>query len=224
MKVSFAHNVYDRFKTLIETIGVERQYFPNCDEFIASNSFVNDLSFWSLSNIKHKYFTETPQHKIGCTNGMMLTCNMALQNDFDVLIFSHDDVRLRPDYMELVNSHINDVFTGKYDLIYRNPSWLGEDYAMMEIVYMNRKAVETLFSEITLLKDESEIPRYVYNDNKTNTHSNSISPEHWFYKRVAATDLNANVIKFGSTVKDDEEICRGMGFYHINNGTRGWKS
>ena len=219
MKVAFAHNVHDRFKTLTETINAERKFFPESDVFVAANSYVNDIAFHQQKNMTLKYFLETPQHKIGCTNGMMITCNMALEKEFDVLIFSHDDVRLKPEYFDVVMNHINSVFNNEYDIVYRNPGWLGDDIAMMEIVYMNRKAVETLFSNIVLLKDESEIGYYVCGK------TNSISPEFWFYNRVKNTNLNSRVIKFGvdNGERDDEEICRDMGYFHINNGIRGWK-
>jgi len=221
MKVAFAHNVYDRFKTLNETINVERKFFPEAEEFIACNSYVNDISFYGQKNLQIKYFLETPEHKIGCVNGMLLSCNMALEKDFDILIFSHDDNRINPKYFDVVMNHINRIYNSEYDVVCRNPNWLGNDILMIETVYMNRKAVETLFSNIMLLKNESEIGNYVYN--KGNVRVNSVSPEHWFYLKIANSGLNTNIIKFGGNKRDDEEICRDIGFSHINNGIRGWK-
>lgn len=221
IKVAFAHNVYDRFKTLASTIHIERQYFPDCQQSITCNSRVNKKFFEGYENLEVKYFTETPQHKIGCTNGMLLACNMALEHDFDVLVFSHDDVVINPEFYDVVEKHINSVFTNEYDVVCRNPSWLGTDILMMEVVFMNRKAVERLFSEIKLLKNDDEIGYYKYDKGKI--HVNSISPEHWFFKKLTETDLNINVINFGLDKPDVEEISRDMGYFHLNNGKRGWK-
>lgn len=219
IKVAFAHNVYNRFKTLGDTISLERQYFPNCQQSIACNSMVNKNFFDGFENLEVKYFIETPGHKIGCTNGMLLSCNMALQHDFDVLVFSHDDVSINSKFYDVVKKHINSVFINEYDMVCRNPSWLGDNILMMEVVFMNRKAVERLFSEIKLLENIKEIGYYKHENVKENT----ISPEYWFYKRLEGTDLKTNIIKFGLDKPDDEEISRDMGYFHLNNGKRGWK-
>lgn len=208
MRIAFAHNVYDRFKTLRETINVERSFFPESQESVACNSYVNNSFLTGQENINIKYFLKTPQHKIGCVNGMMISCNMALEKDFDVLIFSHDDVRLVPKHIDVVTNHINNVFLNKYDIAYRNPQWIDIDYAMMEVVYMNRKAAEILFSNIKLLNNESEIGCY----------GGSISPESWFYERIKKTNLVSNAIKYNN----DKEIIFQMGYEHLNVGLRGW--
>lgn len=208
MKVAFAHNVFDRFKTLKETISAERQFFPESQVSVACNSYVNNLFLAEQENIDMKYFLSTPQHKIGCVNGLMLSCNMALEKDFDVLIFSHDDVRLVSKHLDVIKNHIDNVFFGKYDMVYRNPHWIDIDYAMMEVVFMNRKAAEALFSNIVLLKNESEIGYY----------GGSISPESWFYERIKKTNLITNVIKYNN----DKEIVFQMGYKHLNVGLRGW--
>jgi len=48
MKIAFAHNVFDRFKTLKETIGLERDFFPDSDVFVACNSRNNDDFFKTI--------------------------------------------------------------------------------------------------------------------------------------------------------------------------------
>ena len=185
MKVAFAHNVFDRFKTLSETIRQEREFFPDSDVFIACNSRNNDNFFKTIKNCYVKYYTETPKHKIGCVNGLLLACNMALEHDFDI--------------------------------VYRNPILYGNEYAMMEAVYMNRKAVEALFSKIILLKDESEIGYYL----KTM----SICPELWFYRRVKNSNLRVSIIKYDYKYLNDYNInmLSQIGFEHLNAGIRGWK-
>lgn len=210
MKIAFAHNVFDRFKTLKETIEVERKFFPDADIFVACNGRKNDEFFNQIENLQVKYYLETPEHKIGCVNGLMLSCNMALKKEFDVLIFSHDDVRIAS-YEVLINQ-INDVFSGNCDIVYRNPQWIGENYAMMEATIMNRKAVETLFSEISLLRTDAEIGFF----------GRSISPELWFYNRVNAKTLNKRVIKYQAT-EYNVEMSKQIGYMHLNIGLRGWK-
>jgi hypothetical protein len=216
MKVAFAHNVFDRFKTLKETIGQEREFFPDSNIFVACNSRNNDDFFKTIKNCYVKYYTETPEHKIGCVNGLLLACNMVLEHDFDVLIFSHDDVRINPKYFDVVMKNISDV-QNDFDLVYRNPVSYGSEYAMMEALYMNKRAVEILFSTIKLLKDESEIGYY----EKTF----SICPELWFFNKVKNSNLRVNIIKYDNKYLNDYNIkmLSQIGFEHLNAGSRGWK-
>jgi hypothetical protein len=216
MKVAFAHNVFDRFKTLKETINREREFFPDSDVFIACNSRNNDDFFKTIKNCYVKYYIETPEHKIGCVNGLLLACNIALEHDFDILIFSHDDVRINSKYFDIVMKNINDVLND-FDIIYRNPISYGSEYAMMEAVYMNRKAVEVLFSKKILLKNESEIGYYL----KTM----SICPELWFYRKIKNTNLRVSIIKYDYIYLNDYNIkmLLQIGFEHLNAGIRGWK-
>jgi hypothetical protein len=211
MKIAFAHNVYDRFKTLKETIDIEKKYFPNSKHYISCNSYENDIFFSQFNNLKFKYFLETPEHKIGCVNGFLLSCNMALDDDFDILVFSHDDVRLTLNHLNVAMSNINAVFNNEYNMIYRNPTWIGPDYAMMEVVIMNRTIAEILFSKIKLLTDESEIGCW--------GNVKSISPEFWFYNKIKNINLSKKVIKYSN----DNELPQQMGFQHLNIGLRGWK-
>jgi hypothetical protein len=215
MKIVFAHNVYNRFKTLKETINIERSFFPDAQEFIACNSYKNDEFFSQENNLSIKYYMETPQHKIGCVNGLMLSCNMSLETDFDVLIFSHDDVRINPKSIDVVMNHITSVFENKCDLVYRNPVWYGNEYAMMEVIFMNRRAVEALFTKISLLKSESEIDKYK---------NGSICPELWFYKKIATTNLKSNIIKYvhSESMLYNVEMPPQVGYIHLNAGLRGW--
>lgn len=210
MKVAFAHNVFDRFRTLKETIEVERKVFPDADIFVACNSRKNDEFFNQIENLYIKYYLETPEHKIGCVNGLLLSCNMALEKEFDVLIFSHDDVRITSG--DVLMNHVNDVYSGNTDIVYRNPQWIGENYAMMEATIMNRKAVETLFSEIVLLRSDAEIGFL----------GGSISPELWFYNRVNASGLNKCAIKYQAN-NYNIEMSKQIGYEHLNIGLRGWK-
>jgi hypothetical protein len=217
MKVAFAHNVFDRFNTLNETVTIERNVFPESDVFIACNSHVNDIFFNQIKNSFVKYYTNTPEHKIGCVNGLMLSCNMSLEKDYDILIFSHDDVRINPNYIDVINGHISDIFTGKYDLICRNANWYGNEYAMMEVIFMNRKTVEALFSNITLLKNEDEIGYY--------KNTRSICPECWFYKKLNDAKINSNIIEYNTSSpnKYNEVMSNQIGYIHLNAGIRGWK-
>lgn len=209
MNIVFAHNVFNRFKTLKETIDIERKFFPNSHEFIACNSQINDDFFNQLENADVKYYLETPDHKLGCVNGLILSCNMGIKEEFDVLVFSHDDIRINSKYIDIVMKHIDDIYLNNYDIIYKNPEWIGINYAMLEVVFMNKKASESLFLNTKLLGTELEIGFYY----------DSISPEHWFYNKIKNTDLKTNVIKQYNV---DMKLSEQMGYDHLNSGSRGW--
>lgn len=212
--IIFAHNVYTRFKTLKDTIDIERSYFPDSKIFVACNSYRNDEFFNSIPKLEYCYYLEYPQHKIACTNGLIISLKLSLIHDFDIAIFSHDDVRINPEYYLVFEKHLNSVINNEFDLIYRHPNWIEKEYSMFEAVIMNRKAVETIFKNLKLLTSEDEIP----------FHGFSKSPEHWFYNQLKDKDLKINVIEYSD--KGNKEYNKimgaGFGFEHLNAGLRGW--
>ena len=152
MKIAFAHNVYNRLKTLKDTILIEKKYYPDAYVSVACNDvFVN--IFQEITNFSATTFNEKP-HKIGCVNGCILSIKQLLNTDFDVLVFSHDDVRINENYLHVVQGHINDIASGRYDIICRMPEDYGDNYYMMEIFYLSKKAAIELFSNLSPIKNE----------------------------------------------------------------------
>ena len=98
--IVFAHNVYNRLKTLKDTILVEKKYFPNSNISVACNDvFIN--IFYDITNFSVIRFNER-EHKIGCVNGCISSIKQLLNQVFDVLIFSHDDVRINERYINIL--------------------------------------------------------------------------------------------------------------------------
>jgi len=220
MKIVFAHNVYNRLKTLKDTILIEKKIFPDAHISVAYNDvFIN--MFQDITNFSAVHFNEK-EHKIGCVNGCILSIKQLLKIDFDVLIFSHDDVRINENYIETVQGHINDIISGRYDIICRLPEEYGDDYYMMEVFYLSKKAAIKMFSNLLPLKNEYEIPKDILN---------SISPEVWTYNLFTKSELKINEIRFPlkiRTVKESKKrdynvvLAKNLGYYHLNAGRRGW--
>lgn len=216
MKIVFAHNVYNRFQTLKNTISAERNHFPDSKIAVAHNDTFKNI-FTEFNDIQFIEFGEKP-HKIGCVNGCILSIQQLMNTDFDVLIFSHDDVSIIN--INVVNKHIEDIISGKYDVICRKPlSYNGlteifGGYYMMETVYFSKNAVLKLFTDIKTLKDENEIP--------TPISGGSISPEVWFYKLINNKELKINEIRFDIHANYNDNLSQQMGYFHKNIGLRGW--
>ena len=216
MKVVFAHNVYNRFKALKNTIDAEIEIFPDSKISVAYNdTFINLFS--EYKNVKFMGFGERP-HKIGCVNGCILSIKQLLDADFDVLIFSHDDVSIVKSKLDVVNKHISSIMTNEYDVICRKPlkyvnnAEIFGGYYMMEVFYVSKNAAIKLFRDTTTLKDESEIPVL-----------GTASPEVWLYQLINNGRLKINEIQFLLDENYNDNLANQMGFYHKNVGVRGWQ-
>lgn len=220
MKIVFAHNVYNRLKTLKDTILIEKKIFPDAHISVAENdSFIN--IFQDITNFSVIHFNER-EHKIGCVNGCILSIKQLLSTEFDVLVFSHDDVRINEKYLDVVQGHINDIVSGRYDIICRMPEEYGDNYYMMEVFFLSKKAAVEMFSNLNTLKNENEIPRDFIT---------SISPEVWTYNLFKNSGLKINEIRFPIKIRNLEEskkrnynlvLGENLGFHHLNAGHRGW--
>jgi len=212
MKIVFAHNVYDRLKTLKNTILIEKELYPNARVSIAYNDiFVN--IFQDITNFSAISFNEKP-HKIGCVNGCILSIQQVLNDDFNVLIFSHDDVYINKEHINVFNEHIENIISGKYDVICRMPSGFGDNYYMMEAFFMSKKVAFDIFSSLSPIKNENEIP---------NDFRGSISPEVWLFNIFNKSDLKTNIINYDiNNIHYNQLLGQQMGFVHLNAGLRGW--
>ena len=72
MKISFAHNVYNRKFTLLQTIEKNKKYFPDSEISVAYNYPIELSIFENISNLNFHYFKDTT-HKIGCSNGFIIS-------------------------------------------------------------------------------------------------------------------------------------------------------
>jgi hypothetical protein len=138
LKIAFCHNVYDRIKTLSNTIAVEKELFPDSIISVAYNNKAIENNIISNENIDEAVYFKQEVHKIGCVNGLILSIQQILDQDFDIAIFSHDDVYINKDYIDVFNKNINDIYNGYYDIICRSPEKLG-NYVMMESIFFLKR-------------------------------------------------------------------------------------
>jgi len=220
MKIAFAHNVYDRFKTLKNTIEIEKKYFPDAPISIAYNNTYVDI-FKDITNFSAISFNQKT-HKIGCTNGCILSIKQLLDVDFDVLIFSHDDIFIYEPKIDVVHKHIESIVNGEFDVICRKPIRLVnsidtiQGYCMMDVFYASKNAITKLFMDVKVFEKESDIPSANY--------VNSIAPEVWFYNLINNKGLKINEIGYDSFNPEyNDQFSKQMGYYHKNNLIRGWK-
>jgi len=217
MRLAFCHNTFDRPNTLIQTIKVEKELFQDSIISVAYNNkrlidFFRNNNYPSVIN-KYIYFEQEP-HKIGCVNGLILSIQQILDQDFDICIFSHDDVYINREYIDIFNKNINDIYNGYYDIICRSPEKLG-NYIMMESIFFSKNAVTKLFNNIKTLNDENEIDRDM---------RGSLSPEVWLANLINSNNnLNKNIIKYNHEDPEYNKILGSLlGTYHKNIGMRGW--
>jgi len=172
-----------------------------------------------MSGISFTHYGEDA-HKIGALNGCILSIKKLLDYDFDVLIFSHDDVFINEHYFDVVKKHINSIVNNDYDVICRKPMNVVKSvdlfggYYSFEVFYISKSAAIKLFSEHPTYKDEQEIPK---------DFRNIISPEVWFYQLIANKNLKINNIEFQVSVPYNNNLMgTQMGFYHKNADIRSW--
>ena len=213
MKVAFAHNVFDRYVTLKDTIDIENQLFPDSSISVANNGEMTNNTFQNMKNVKIVNFHQKT-HKIGCVNGCILSLQQLLKEDLDVIVFSHDDVSINMDYITTVSQHLENIYNGTYDVICRKPSSIfGDNYYMMEVFYVSQNAAIEIFSNLTIFNEENKIPLDI---------RGSISPEVWLYSMFVNKNLKIKEITFEQN-EYNKQLGEQMGYKHKNAGLRGWK-
>jgi hypothetical protein len=215
MKISFAHNVQNRVMTLRETITMEQQFFSNAKINVAYNDKSFNKSFFQdKKNINFRYYLGEG-HKIGCTNGCIMSIQNSLLDDTDIIIFTHDDVSINPMYIHKVKENVTKILNNEVDVICRKPHNYGNNYVMMEGFFMNRKAAELIFSNLSLLRNDAELPL----DGR-----GSPSPEVWLFNVLNNSNVRLEVKEYEHSNNNyNKVLAEGLGFYHKNAGIRGWK-
>lgn len=214
MKISFAHNVQNRHKTLRETIEMEKKFFPDSKIYVAYNDDNFNIKYFDdLNNIKFiKYIGNG--HKIGCVNGCITSIRESLNDDSDVIVFSHDDVKINPEYINVFHERVQELLNENVDIICRKPHSFGDNYYMMEGFFIKKNVAKTKFEVQTLLNDDSELPVDI---------RNSPSPEVWLYDMLNETDGKINCMEYKHSTNNYNKILAGnLGFFHKNAGLRGW--
>lgn len=218
--IVFVHNVYNRPKTLMHTMDIEKQFFPNSKIIVAYNNktAIKIGNFKRLSYFEDIDFVFYPEHthKIGCANGFILGLQKASKYNANVVIFSHDDVSINGDYIDIFKGNVEKITNGEYDVICRTPSAnYGSNYYMMEGVFMNNTKV----SEIVNLRK-----RFLKEETLPSDVRGSISPEVFLYNLLNKRDLKIKVIPYDNTSNNYNKLLgTTMGFTHKNIGLRGWK-
>lgn len=215
MKIAFCHNIYDRVKTLGHTISIEKELFSDIIISVAYNNKIIENEIINNKNINKSVYFEQESHKIGCVNGLILSIQQILDQDFDIVIFSHDDVYINKYYNDVFNKNISDIYLGNYDVICRSPEKLG-NYIMMESIFFSKKTVLKLFNNIKTLSNENEIDRDI---------RGSLSPEVWLSNLINKyDDLNKKIIKYNHEDPEYNKILgETLSFFHRNIGMRGWQ-
>lgn len=213
IKIAFIHNVYDRYRTLLDTILIEKKYFPNSDVYVLHNrTDINIDLYKDISNIYFNYFKDEA-HKIGCTNGCIIGFKEAIKKDYDVIIFSHDDVFINVDYIDIVKDNIEKIING-VDFICRNPKNWGDNYYMMEVFYLNGIYAKNLFKDLKPLTNETELPK---------DYRGSYSPEVFLFDTLKNNNNNIVYIYTQGDSDYNELLGSLMGYHHKNIGKRAWK-
>ena len=214
MEISFAHNVQNRHKTLRETIEMERKFFPEAKIYVAYNDNGFNLNYFNdLFNIKFIKYVGNG-HKIGCVNGCISSIRETINDDSDIVVFSHDDVKINPRYIEVFNDRVQEILNG-IDIICRKPHSYGDNYYMMEGFFINKLAVKEIFETQILYKNNSELPLDI---------RGSHSPEVWLYDVLNEKKLNLKCIEYYHHINNyNKTLAENLGLFHKNAGIRGWE-
>lgn len=213
MKIAFAHNVWNRIKTLKNTVGIEKSFFPDSTHSIAYNfEKLDQARMADYSDVDWVYFGKNQGHKLGCLNGMIHALESAIKHEPDVIIFSHDDVYVNN--IEHLNARLKTI--DMYDFIGR--SFVGKrtnegalNYVMLESFIITASAAQNVLNKIDRnLSREADLKKDAMG---------SHSPE----------------MNFGSAVFDSipsdrlqlfpyyrREQPNELGFHHIER-KRGWR-
>lgn len=216
MKIVFAHNVHVRFQTLLETITIEKEMFPESISIIGYNVNSPSEILKDFKNIEYIHFPGVT-HKIGCANGCITTIQAALKHNPDLIVFSHDDVMINKSYLKVFEENTKLIADGSCDVICRKPmpeEIYGKEYYMMEVFFLSQKGAEKAFGNLQLFKDEIDIPKDA---------RGSISPEVFLYKRLNEKGVKVLEKGYFHTIKEyNKTLSDNFGFLHKNVGMRGW--
>lgn len=215
MKIVFCHNVHLRYKTLYDTIKIEKTLYPESHSIVAYNNEEPPEYFNQFDNIEFIKF-EGLAHKIGCSNGCITAIKAAIKHDPDVVIFSHDDVFIWEPTIRVFEYNKNNIINGISDVICRIPGKgiYGSNYYMMECFFLSRKAIKLCFEDAKLFNYEFEIPTDI---------RGSISPEVFLYNTLNKPALKINQLEYEHKLENyNDTLSSYMGFHHLNIGLRGW--
>jgi hypothetical protein len=220
VNIIFAHNSHNRPKTLINTINEEKKYFPNSIFYLSvtKNGTINEEIINDTKNLI-VIPTDGNSWQLGCINCFYSSISKICEDyDDGIIIFSHDDVYLTN--IDVVKDNIQLMINENIPFIVRRPDILnfGENYYMMEVVFLNLKHIKKIFTpyDTFFIKEESLIPR---------DKNNYSSAEVWLYEKLNSLK-NGLIINYPHCFLTIEEInnnlTKNLGYKHINLGQNGW--
>lgn len=215
MKIVFCHNVYNRYNMLLKTIGLEKEFYPDSHSIVAYNDAPPPEGMKMFENVEFHYFRGIT-HKIGCTNGFIVSVREALKHNPDVVVFSHDDVFIHRQFQTIFNKRIESIAKGEYDIICRMPGngLYGNNYYLMECVFMSGKAAKQCFENMILYNNENEIARDL---------RGSLSPEVFLFNSLQHNNLKKQIFEYEHQLEGYNDTLQNlMGVHHLNAGKRGW--
>lgn len=214
MKIVFCHNVFIRYKTLFDTLKIEKQLFPDSQSVVAYNDIMPPDYVKKFKDVEFIPF-HGKSHKIGCANGCITAIKAALKYEPDVIIFSHDDVFINDKYIDVVNMNISKILGWHLDFICRRPAeGYGKNYFMMECFFISKNAAKECFENRPLFQSEEQIPTDI---------RGSISPEVFLHDAVNMFGVKSLVHNYEHKLEGyNDTLGKIMGFHHLNAGKRGW--
>lgn len=220
MDIFFAHNSHNRPKTLINTVNAEKNVFPNAKFFLSvtQNGTITESVIGQQENV-----TTIPTNgngwQLGCINCFYSSISKICETyDDGIIIFSHDDVYLKDS--DVVKANIALMIEQDLSYIVRRPDkYYGENYFMMEVVYLNIKHVKKMFTPYDdfFIKNPLMIPKDVHNYH---------SAEVWLFDKLNEIK-NGLIIDYShynnTLVNINNNLTEKLGYEHINLGQNGWK-
>lgn len=217
-KLIFAHNSHNRPRTLENTIKLEEKFFPNSKFYVCvteNGKIPIDFFNKKIKTLK----TDSIGWQLGCVNSFYsLVSKICEENDEGIIVFSHDDVYLKD--IQKVKENISNMIENDISYIVRRPeTFFGENYYMMEVVYLNISKIKNNFLpyKSKLIDNEGLINKDA---------NNTISAEAWLYNKLKGVE-NGMVIDYkhvDNTIElINKNLVQNMGYFHINLGVNGWK-
>jgi len=220
MKIIFAHNCHDRPKTLAKTVELEKKYFPDSYTYLSltDNGGISLDYFSHFKNTK-VFYTFGNSWQLGCVNCFYsLVSKICEENEDGIIIFSHDDVRLTD--CDVVKTNLDRIERENISYMVRRPEVnFGEDYYMMEAVYLRIAKIKSVFSphNNSLFESDLFIPKDI---------NNNYSAEKWLASKLK--NLEEGLISNYPNRDNDfslivENLIDSFGYEHLNFGRNAWK-
>jgi hypothetical protein len=219
MNLIFAHNSHNRPKALINTINLEKGKFPDAKFYVAITQDGN-ISEERLNEVRVDKIIRTigAGWQLGCVNCFYSVVSKICEDYEDgIIIFSHDDVQMVNS--DVVNTRIQEMIEKNLSFIARRPSIdvFGENYYMMECVYLRISHVKKAFSP-----HSNNLLNYQHQINLDKRES--VSAEAWLASKLNLSHAGKVIDYLHVGPKHgiiNLNLTENFGYTHI--GEPGWK-